>query len=95
MARTPLVSRSPQRPPTPAPGRPVAAAAEPASSSAASPASPPAPPAAARWWQRHERPLWLLFALLLALAAGWPAWTLNLKPPLRLRRSTRRCANRW
>jgi S1-C subfamily serine protease len=47
----------------------------------------PAAPAVARharggFWHRHERWAWGLIALLLAAAAGWPAWTAKVKPPL-------------
>ena len=86
MARTPLVSRSPRQPPAPAAGQATAAADAAAAAAPAAPAKAAAPPPApaARWWQGHERRLWLLGALLLAVVAGWPAWTLQVKPPLRL-----------
>ncbi|HSW06427.1 S1C family serine protease [Aquabacterium sp.] len=87
MARTPLYSRTPQRPEpaslattgssAPATAAPAAQHAETASSGSARPPPPRRP-----WRQRHERKLWLIGALLLALIAGWPAWTLKVKPPL-------------
>jgi S1-C subfamily serine protease len=42
----------------------------------------PARPARTAFWRRHERWAWALGALLLAGAAGWPAWTTKVKPPL-------------
>lgn len=86
MARTPLVSRSARQPPAPAAGQAAAAADTSAAAAPAAPAKAAAPPPApaARGWQRHERRLWLLGALLLAVLAGWPAWTLQTQPPLRL-----------
>ena len=74
MARTPLYSRSPSRP---------ARAAPP--SAADDPAEPPRPSAAARWSQalrRRERWLWAAGALVLALVAGWPAWTAKVQRAL-------------
>ena len=51
---------------------------------AASPgrALPSVRPARASFWRRHERWAWALGVLLLAGAAGWPAWTAKVKPPL-------------
>ncbi|WP_395699423.1 S1C family serine protease [Aquabacterium sp.] len=80
MARTPLYSRTPPR------QAPVAtpAAAAPAEPAAATVAAADVGRAAARgrWFVRHERWLWCAGALLLALAAGWPAWTQKIKPAL-------------
>ena len=80
MARTPLYSRSPQSaapvPPT-APQQPTAA---PASAAAA-----PEPPPERHWSQRlrrHERLLWALAVVAGLVAAGWPAWTAQVKRPL-------------
>lgn len=89
MARTPLYSRTPQRPaaaarasaPEAVPdgtGNPASAAAPGAPDIV--PAAPGRPPS--RWWHRHERKLWVAGALLLALVAGWPAWTHKVRPPL-------------
>jgi S1-C subfamily serine protease len=36
------------------------------------------------WLLRHERWLWAAGALLLALAAGWPAWRMKLPQPLNI-----------
>ena len=55
----------------------VHATAAPAAATPAGPAHPPQ-----RRWRRHERWAWAAGALLLALAAGWPAWTAKVKPPL-------------
>ena len=97
MARTPLYSRTPARPAAPAvsstatapTGAPETAAAAPKQSPAAPAGSggtgespTPTQPARAAFWRRHERWAWALFALLLAVAAGWPAWTTKVKPPL-------------
>jgi S1-C subfamily serine protease len=104
MARTPLYSRTPSRPATPAASAPAAGPPEAAeaaaagtpppratsratSTSAMGAADPPVParpvgPARAGFWRRHERWAWGLLALLLAAAAGWPAWTTKVKPPL-------------
>lgn len=94
-ARTPLYSRSPQRPPLPGSPAPAPGSGA-AGSSASTPATPAGPPAAtspdaapasppraasrlgARL-RRHERWLWAGAALLLAVAAGWPAW--HPRPP--------------
>ncbi|MBI3369806.1 MAG: trypsin-like peptidase domain-containing protein [Burkholderiales bacterium] len=70
MARTPLYSRSPQRPAAPAPAD--AAAPEPASGAV------PAPPSR---WRRHERWLWAAGIVMLACIAGWPAWTAKVQRP--------------
>ncbi len=81
MARTPLYSRTPPRQAAIAAAAatdPVDPAGSPAGSSAAASASPARP----RWVRRHERALWFVGALLLAIAAGWPAWTAKIKPPL-------------
>jgi S1-C subfamily serine protease len=83
MARTTLYSRSPRAAPAPAGGghgaapAPVAAPADAATADAA----PPAVSRRQRWRAvllRHERWAWAAGALLLALAAGWPAWRLKL-----------------
>jgi len=95
MARTPLYSRTPQRPATnarPGDAAPATAAASEARAPAHSPTPVDAEPGAAvppprgriRLWQRHERKLWVAGALLLALVAGWPAWTQKVKPPLKI-----------
>lgn len=34
------------------------------------------------WLRRHERWAWALGVLALVIAAGWPAWTAKVKPPL-------------
>lgn len=79
-ARTPLTSRSPQR----AVQRPEAPrdAATPA---AAATAPAPRRQALAAWLHRRERWLWALGALLLALAAGGPAWMQRQPGPLNLK----------
>ncbi len=100
MARTPLYSRTPSRPATPA-ASPAAAGPPGTADAAATRALPPSPhpaagtgsadeaptattarPPRAGFWRRHERWSWALAALLLAGAAGWPAWTAKVKPPL-------------
>ena len=70
MARTPLYSRSPRDRSTPVAGP----------NAPLQPALPlgrwaHARQAGAAWVARHERALWASAALLLALVAGWPAWT--------------------
>ncbi|MBI5257605.1 MAG: trypsin-like peptidase domain-containing protein [Burkholderiales bacterium] len=78
MARTPLYSRTPRRA---APGPTTADASEAAapapagaeSTAAAPPAPQPGRPVRERW-------AWIAGALVLAVVAGWPAWTLKLKP---------------
>ncbi|MEK8049295.1 trypsin-like peptidase domain-containing protein [Ideonella sp. DXS22W] len=86
-ARTPLYSRSPQRPVAGGDGA-MPAATVPGAAPAAVPASAgpvrAAPVATVQrpvrwaWLRRHERWAWALGALLLAMAAGWPAWTQRL-----------------
>jgi S1-C subfamily serine protease len=60
----------------------AAAAADPAASSTGAAAAAPTP----RGWRaslrRRERWLWLLLAIGLAAAAGWPAWTARVSPAL-------------
>lgn len=95
MARTPLYSRTPQRPglgsQAALPGAAVSpsalapntlATADPAPQHAAASAADTSRPTPRRWRQRHERKLWIAGALLLALVAGWPAWTAKIKAPL-------------
>ena len=85
MARTPLYSPSPQRPVkvaiAPAPVGPGSAAQD--GTTLALEAAPQGTlqrlQGAAR---RHERWLWAGGALLLALWAGWPAWTAKIQRPL-------------
>jgi len=68
---------------------PASAASDAASASAAVSRSALLEPSAARAWRgqlrRHERWAWALGALLLALLAGWPAWTARLPPALTLK----------
>ncbi|WP_088281928.1 S1C family serine protease [Ideonella sp. A 288] len=85
MARTPLYSRSPLRPARAAPAGdavPPGADAAPAAAEPSQP-EPAAPPSRwARAVHRRERWLWAAGALLLALLAGWPAWTGKIIRPL-------------
>ena len=77
MARTPLYSRSPLRPPAAAMAVPAANPAE---------AQDAAAPGVFRRWAgavaRHERWLWAGAIALLALLALWPAWTGKVQRPL-------------
>lgn len=89
MARTPLYSRTPPRPapaiagaPPPAAIGPAQAPGSPVPADAGTHAAAVPPPRRRTWLRRHERWAWGLGALLLALAAGWPAWTTKVKPAL-------------
>jgi len=78
MKRVPLYSRSPERTPAPRPGSSATGSA--AQSDDEVDDDPPGPlhRASSRVGaalRRHERWAWATFAVLLALAAGWPAWT--------------------
>jgi S1-C subfamily serine protease len=83
MARTPLYSRSPQRP-TGAPAAPVPEAAAMAQPAAVAPeaASDAGAPTSGAWLRRRERWLWALALLAATVAAGWPAWTARVQRPL-------------
>jgi S1-C subfamily serine protease len=59
----------------------VAGAAAAASTDPPDPSGAAAPSRASRW-RRRERWVWATGALLLALVAGWPAWTTKIKPPM-------------
>lgn len=84
-AAPPMVAAPPAGPPGAARGHP----APPAAAAAGRPGAASAPgrrgQALAAWLARRERWLWALAALLLALAAGWPAWTQRLPGPLNLK----------
>ncbi len=98
MARTPLYSRTPQRPGQASQATSPGASLSPSAPSSETmtqpeltasqqaagdlPNTPQAAPARRRWHQRHERKLWIVGALLLAVVAGWPAWTAKIKHPL-------------
>ena len=77
MKRVPLYSRS-QRPPPVADE--AAAAAE--GAAAAAPRAPAAPGRSASFLIRHERRLWALLLVVLALAFWWSGPTFRVKPPL-------------
>ncbi len=101
MKKTPLYSRSGRPASASAPAAPVATpnapaphaageSAAPLTGAVPAPASalPPAPTRRARWAaaaRRGERWLWLLLAIGLAAAAGWPAWQANVVRPLTIK----------
>ncbi len=78
MARTPLYSRSPSRP-TPAVALPVGAQQPNADNTPLAPL-----PRWQQFVQRRERWLWLAGVVLLAVLAGWPAWTAKIQRALTL-----------
>jgi S1-C subfamily serine protease len=76
MKRVPLYSRSHRSSPA------AEASAAAASGEAAPVAAPKAPGRRTAFLLRHERRLWLLLLVVLALAFWWSAPTFNAKPPL-------------
>ncbi len=88
MARTPLYSRSSQRPAEPAPGllptppAPGAAAAHAHPTNAAADANPTLRQRLAIRLRRHRRGLTGLLMLALLVIAGWPGWTARVQLPL-------------
>jgi S1-C subfamily serine protease len=84
MARTPLYSRSPQRPTgaqaVPAPAARLADPPNPAPGAAHEAAAIPPPRPALL--ARYERWPWALALLVGVVAAGWPAWTARVQRPL-------------
>ncbi|HEY6512539.1 MAG TPA: trypsin-like peptidase domain-containing protein [Burkholderiaceae bacterium] len=77
MKRVPLYSRTPERTRAPSPRTPGGVL--PAVPAEVEPEEPPgawsrATQRVGAWLRRHERLAWAAMALLLAVAAGWPAW---------------------
>jgi S1-C subfamily serine protease len=79
MARPSIYSRSPARAAGPAPTS-AAPTATPAAAPLAAPATPR--PSLRQRLLRHERWLWATGLVLAMVAAGWPAWTTQVKRPL-------------
>jgi len=87
MARTPLYSRSPQRPSAPVvdpAAEPVTAAPAADTSSSPAPSATTPPPATPRRdrWRRQARWAGPLGLLGLVVLAGWPGWTAKVQRPL-------------